>query len=168
MVLLALNLQNSFLSKNGSLYMGEKAETLKIRLNTFLSGFSGKKIFVREVHGKEDTFFKSEKTHSIANTFDCEIHDSVKKYADFKDDKTCYNALYNTDIETLIKKQNTKDVFVVGVETHTSVLFTVDSLCNRGYNVSIVEPCVMSREDYLHGCAITIMRHFLGVRINNG
>ncbi|RKY81812.1 hypothetical protein DRQ07_03100 [candidate division KSB1 bacterium] len=166
MTLLALNLQNSFLSEKGSLYMGEKAETLKIRVMDFLSKFSGKKIFVREIHGKEDTIFMSEKTHSIANSYDCEIHENLRKFADLKDDKTYYDALYNTEIETLIKKQNTKDITVIGLETHTSVMFTVNSLCNRGYNVSVIEPCVMSREDYLHGCAITIMRHYLNVRIN--
>ncbi|GAH13590.1 unnamed protein product [marine sediment metagenome] len=53
-VLLVMNPQNSFLSKQGQIYMGERAETLKVRLVDFLSSFSRKKIFFREKHALED------------------------------------------------------------------------------------------------------------------
>lgn len=167
-VLIALNLQNSFLWEEGSVYMGEKAEILKVRLNDFLSRFRGKKMFSRETHAEQDDFFITDKTHSIATTPDHDIHKDLKKYVDLKDDKSRYDALYNTKIEMQIQNCKTKNVTLVGLETHTSVLFTAESLRNRGYDVTVVEPCVMSRDDYLHGCAIAIMRHSLGVRITNG
>jgi len=166
-VLIALNLQNSFLSETGSVYMGEKAEILKVRVQDFLSRFQGKKIFSRETHAEQDDFFITDKTHSVATTPDHEIHKDLKKYVDIKDDKSRYNALYKTNIEMELRLSKTKNITLIGLETHTSVLFTAESLRNRSYDVTVVEPCVMSRDDYLHGCAIAIMRNSLGVRITS-
>jgi nicotinamidase-related amidase len=167
-VLLVMNPQNSFFDPKGSVYMGEKAETLKVRLADYLKGFTKPKIFFREKHALEDTFFTTDKTHSIATTSDSEAHESLRKLATIFYDKTRYNALYETKLESYLKQNNFKNIGIVGVETHTSVLFTAEELRNRGYEVNVVEPCVMSRDDYLHGYAISVMKHYLGVGIING
>lgn len=164
-VLLVINPQNSFLSSQGSVYMGEKAEILRTRLVDYLQGIQKPKIFIREKHAVEDTFFIGDRTHSIVTTEDFQIHDSLKKYVNIVCDKTRYDALYKTDLETTLIKMKAHTIGLVGLETHTSILFTVEGLRNRGYEVSLIEPCTMSRDDYLHGCAITIMRQYLSVRI---
>lgn len=166
-VLLVMNPQNSFLSKSGRVYMGERAEILKVRLTDFLSKFLKTKIFFREKHALEDDFFISDQTHSIANTEDFLICETLKKYANLSLDKTRYNALFETKLEASLLQLKAKHIGIVGVETHTSVLFTAEELRNRNYEVTVVEPCVMSRDDFLHGYAITLMRHYLGVRITN-
>lgn len=163
--LLVINPQNSFLSPQGSVYMGEKAEVLRVRLLDYLSGFQKPKIFIREKHAIEDTFFIGDRTHSVVTTDDYQIHESFKKYTNIICDKTRYDALYKTDLESLLIKYKTRNIGIVGLETHTSILFTVEGLRNRGYEVSVVEPCVVSRDDYLHGCALEIMRQYLSVRI---
>ena len=56
-VLLVMNPQNSFLSVLGHVYMGERAEILKVRLVEYLSRFTKKIIFFREKHALEDEFF---------------------------------------------------------------------------------------------------------------
>ena len=165
--LLVMNPQNSFLSPNGSVYMGEKAEILKIRMVDFLKGFSKPRIFLREAHAREDTFFISDKTHSITNEMDFHICDEFKKYVDIVENKIRYSALYCTGLLNELDNLKARTIGIIGVETHTSVLFTAEELRNRGYEVIIIEPCVMSRDDYLHGYAITLMRHYLGVRIND-
>lgn len=167
-ILLALNLQNSFLNKNGSLYLGEKAEILKIRISSILSLFKGKKLFIKEIHGEKDSFFTSDKTHSIVSTDDCLFDKDLVNFADLKEDKTRYDALFGNNVETIIKQHNTKNVHIIGLETHTSILFTAESLRNKDYEVTVIEPCIMSRSDYLHGAAISIMRHYLGVSFSNG
>jgi nicotinamidase-related amidase len=164
--LLVMNPQNSFLDPKGSVYMGEKAETLKVRLADYLKNFNQPKVFFRVKHALEDTFFITDKTHSIAATSDSEVHESLKKFATVFYDKTRYNAFYETKLESYLKQSNFKRIGIIGVETHTSVLFTAEELRNRGYEVTVVEPCVMSRDDYLHGYAINVMRHFLGVAIS--
>jgi len=167
-ILLVMNPQNSFFSREGLVYMGEKAEILKVRLADFLSRFNKEIIFFREKHATEDDFFISDKTHSVATTPDFLICKDLKKYGHTVMDKTRYNALYDTVLEKNLKKKRIKNIGIVGVETHTSVLFTAEELRNRSYDVTVVEPCVMSRDDYLHGYAITLMRHSLGVRVTNG
>lgn len=167
-VLLVMNPQNSFLSETGHVYMGERAEILKIRLIDYFSRSTKKIIFFREKHALEDEFFISDKTHSITNTNDFLICDSLKKYASDIMDKTRYNAFYETSLERTLLQLRAKHVGIVGVETHSSVLFTAEELRNRLYEVTVVEPCVMSRDSYLHGYSITLMCNLLGVRIING
>ncbi len=166
-ILLVMNPQNSFLSKNGLVYMGDKAEILKIRLADFLPKFGKEIIYFREKHAAEDTFFISDKTHSVANTEDFLFCKELKKFGHKSMEKTRYSAFFDTALEENLKKRRINNIGIVGVETHTSVLFTAADLRNRNYDVTVVEPCVMSRDDYLHGCAITLMRHTLGVRITN-
>jgi len=166
-VLLVMNPQNSFLSEKGRVYMGERAEILKIRLADYLSRFTRKIIFFREKHALEDKFFISDKTHSVTNTPDFSICDSLKEFADDIIDKTRYNAFYETPLERILLQLKAKHIGIVGVETHSSVLFTAEELRNRLYEVTVIEPCVMSREDYLHGYSITLMCHLLGVSIAN-
>jgi len=167
-ILLVLNCQNSFLSEKGTVYMGEKAEILKVRLADYLKSFSGTRLFLREVHAMEDDFFISDKTHSIANSEDFQINDSLKKYADITEDKTRYTAFFDTAILEELVLKRVKHVGLVGVETHTSILFTAEDLRNKNYEVTVIEPCVKARDDYMHGSAITLMRHYLGVRITDG
>jgi len=167
-ILLVMNPQNSFFSHKGTVYMGEKAEILKVRLDDFLKSFSKTKIFLREAHAMEDDFFTADRTHSITNSEDFKIHSVLQKYADITENKTRYSALYETQIMDELVRRRVKHVGLVGVETHTSILFTAEELRNRNYEVSVVEPCTTSRDTYMHSYAITLMRHSLGVRITDG
>jgi len=168
-LLLVVNAQNSFLSEQGSVYMEEKAEILKVRLNDFLSTYNRPKIFIREKHATDDQFFMNDKTHSVVTTEDYQIVDVLKKYVEVCYDKIRYSAFFgDTKLENHLKNQRVKDIGIVGVETHTSVLFTVEELRNRGYEVTLVEPCVMARDDYMHSFALSLMKNALGVRISNG
>jgi len=164
--LLVMCPQNSFFNPKGAVYMGEKADTLRIRLEDYVPKFNGMKIFFREKHAESDEFFVNDKTHSIVNTFDFFIIDSLKKYANVFIDKTRYSAFFNTEFSVLLKKEKIISTTIVGVETHTSVLFTAEELRNRGISVSVIEPLVTSRNDFLHNTAITLMNNFLGVCLN--
>lgn len=166
-VLLIMNPQNSFFSPQGSVYMGEKAEILKVRLRDYLSNFSKPKLFFREKHAMQDQFFIGDKTHSIVTSYDFDVVDELKKYATIFYDKTKYNALFDTNLESDLKQKSVKFVGLAGIETHTSVLFTAEDLRNKGYEVEVIEPCTMSRDDYFHGYALNIMQ-FLGVKVSNG
>jgi nicotinamidase-related amidase len=156
--------QNSFLDPKGSVYLGEKAEDLKVRLRDYLSTFSGPKIFFREAHTEADTFFVRDKTHSIVNTNDFFIEPSLKKFSTINCDITRYNAFYNTAFDTVLKRNKIKSVLVAGVETHTSVLFTAEELLNRGIEVFIIEPLLASRDEYFHNFAVSLMINQLGVK----
>ena len=167
-VLFVMNPQNSFLSEQGSVYMGEKAEILKVRLKDYLSGFSGTKIFFRESHAPGDTFFSTDKTHSVATSDDFSVPECLRKYANYYIDKTRYSAFFDCPLESTLMHNKVKSVGLVGLETHTSILFTAEELRNRGYEVTAIEPCLMARDESMHGFALTLMRHYLGVKISNG
>ena len=159
--------QNSFLSPQGSVYLGERADVLRVRLADYLGSFAKTKVFLQEKHAQEDTFFIADKSHSIATTEDYQVHPDLKKYADFFSDKTRYDAFFGTPFDAFLRQKRVHHVGLIGVETHTSVLFTAEELRNRGYEVSVVEPCTAARDEQLHGFAISLMRHWLGVRITN-
>lgn len=166
--LLVMKPQNSFLSSRGSVYMGEKAEILKVRIKDYLLNFSKDILFFREKHATHDDFFIGDKTHSVVTTYDYEVVDELKKYARKFYDLTTYNAFFETDFEDYLKQKKIRRLGLMGIETHTSILFTAEELRNKGYEVEVIEPCTMSRDDYFHGYAINVMRQFLGVRISNG
>lgn len=156
--------QNSYFDPQGSVYMGDKIEALKIRLNDYLASYQGKKVFFREKHGESDTFFSCDKTHSVVNSYDFNVFESFRKYADIFYDKNCYSGFHNTGFEILVKKERVSSAVIIGVETHTSVLFTAEELRNRNIEVSIIEPLLASRDDFMHASAITLMVNFLGVK----
>jgi nicotinamidase-related amidase len=159
--------QNSFLDPKGSVYMGEKAENLKVRLIDYISTYSGVKIFFREKHAEQDTFFVTDKTHSIANTYDYAVCDCFKNMANLFYDKIRYSGFYGTDFDTYLKREHVQSLFLAGVETHTSILFTAEELRNRGIEVNLLEPLTASRDDYMHDAAISLMVNCLGVKIGH-
>ena len=167
-ILLVMCPQNSFLSPKGSVYLGEKADILRVRLADYLGTFPNTKVFLQEKHATQDSFFITDKTHSIATSEDYQVHPDLKKYADFFTDKIRYDAFFGTQFDGFLRQKNVHHVGLVGLETHTSILFTAEELRNRGFEVTVVEPCTASREEELHGFAISLMRHWLGVRITNG
>ena len=158
--------QNSYFHPSGSVYMGEKAEVLKIRLFDYLARYGGMKIFFREKHVVADGFFVNDKTHSVVNTFDFLVLDEFKRYASVYYDKNRYSGFFDTGLDALVKKEKISSVVLMGVETHTSVLFTAEELRNRSIDVSVIEPLTASRDDFMHSTAISVMNNFLGVRIN--
>lgn len=159
--------QNSYLSPKGTVYMGEEAEVFKIRLKDYLSTAKEEKIFFREKRALEDEFFMKDKTHSIVNSFDYHIEESLKKYAGPIFDKTRYSSFYGTDLDRDVKIKRIKSVILIGLETHTSILFTAEELRNRNIDVTIIEPLLLSRDEYMHNVAITLMVNQLGVRLGS-
>lgn len=166
-VLMVMNPQNSYLSPEGSVYMGEKADILRVRLKDYLTSFPKIKVFLREKHAMSDSFFSADRTHSVATTQDYMPHPELASLANFSYDKTRHSAMYDNQLDGFLRQRSIRSVGLVGVETHTSIMFTAEDLRNRGYEVTVVEPLTASRDDALHGFAITVMRHFLGVRVIN-
>jgi len=164
-ILLIMCPQNSYLDPKGSVYLGEKAENLKIRIIDYLSDFNGKKVFFREKHAEADNFFITGKTHSLVNSFDFNVAESLRKHATLCYDKSRYSGFYKTNFEAMLKRDKVTSIVIAGLETHTSVLFTAEEARNRGLNVSIIEPLVASMDDFMHDNALSLMVNYLGVQI---
>jgi len=160
-----MNAQNSYLSPKGSVYLGERAEVLKIRLADWLSDCGMQRVFFREKRSIQDSFYRNDVTHSIATTEDFSICPELLKFADVIYDKIRYSAFYETGLDSFIKREGLRTAVILGLETHTSILFSVEEFRNRGYEVRVIEPCTMSRDDYLHGWAIAVMQSCLGAGV---
>lgn len=169
-VILACGLQKAFLDPKGSKYLGERSETLKVRLKSFFNTplCSNSIIYlIREIHEQGDDFYQAQKAHSLVGSLDIEIPEIFKPHFKLIINSSRYSSFHQTPLESELHKIKPDKVTLVGFETHTSILFTAEELRNRGYNVSIFEPLVTSEDDYLHAAGITLLRNFLGVTIED-
>lgn len=167
-VVLAFCLQRSYFNPEGTCYIGDKAGILKVRLKEYLKSAKQKNsiiYMIREIHASNDKFFKSTRTHSIVGSKDLEIPEVFKPYTKLIINTTTYNAFYKTALDSELNKIKPTKVHLVGLGTHTFIMFTAEELRNRGYQVSIIEPLVMAEDEYLHGLGITILKNFLSVDI---
>jgi len=166
-VVIGLSLQKSYFSKDGAQYIGESAETLKIRLKEYFQLIDNKHLiyFTREIHQTSDSFYRGTRSHSIVGSSDIEIVESFKPYPKFMINTSRYNALYMSPLESELKETGAKRVYLVGVETHTNVLFTAEELRNRGYEVTVYEPLVASQDSYMHAAGINLLSNVLSVEV---
>jgi nicotinamidase-related amidase len=167
-VVLAFCLQKSYFSPKGSCFLGDKADILKTRIVDYLKTSKEKDstiYLIREVHSSYDKFFCSTKTHSVVGSYDTEIPEAFKPFTKIIINTSTYNALYKTVLESELNKIKPDKISMVGLQTHTNIMFTAEELRNRGYKISLIEPLASSEDDYLHGLGITILKNFLSVDI---
>lgn len=166
-IVIGLSLQKSYLNKNGAQYLGESAEILKVRLKEYFNLIDGKHTvyFTREIHQTSDSFYRGTKSHSIVGSSDIEIVENLKPYPKFMINTSRYNAFYMSPLESELKKTGAKRVYLVGVETHTNILFTAEELRNRGYEVTVYEPLVSSQDSYMHAAGINLLSNVLSVDV---
>lgn len=69
--------------------------------------------------------------------------------------KTTPSAFYNTELGDQLKALKVRRLTLVGLETHTSVLWTAADAVARGYQVVVPDPCV---------CAATLDDHAFALR----
>jgi len=166
-VVIGLSLQKSYFNKDGAQYIGESAETLKIRLKEYFNLIDNKHLiyFTREVHQTSDSFYRGTRSHSIVGSSDIEIVESFKPYPKFMINISRYNAFYLSPLESELRKIDAKRVYLLGVETHTNVLFTAEEFRNRGYEVTVYEPLVASQDAYMHAAGINLLSNVLSVDV---
>lgn len=164
---IGFSLQKSYFNKDGAQYLGESAETLKIRLKEYFNLIDTKYVvyFTREIHQTSDSFYRGIRSHAIVGSSDVEIVESLKSYPKFMINTSRYNSFYMTPLESELKKTGAKRVYLVGVETHTNILFTAEELRNRGYEVTVYEPLVAAQDTYMHAAGINILSNVLSVDV---
>jgi len=167
-LVICCGLQKAYLNPKGSRYLGEKADILDIRLKSYFKSLNLQEnvvYLVREIHQPDDSFFLNKKSGSLVGSDDIEIPEFYRAYSKLVFNIMRYNAFYQTPLDSEIYKLKPRTVTVIGVETHTTILFTAEELRNRGYNVVVIEPLVTSNDDYLHNIGITLLHNFLTVNI---
>lgn len=166
-IVLGLSLQKSYFDRNRLQYIGEGGEVLLIRLEAFFDRIKDKYgiYFTREIHHTNNSFFRETPSHALVGTQDIEIVDNLKKYPKCMINTHRYNSFYSTTLDKEIQRVGAKRVYMVGVETHTNILFTAEELRNRGYEVTVYEPLVLSQDMYMHAAGINLLSNVLSVDV---
>lgn len=170
-VILAFKLQKAYFHPEGSVYFGERADTLKVRLLDYLKKLDpiqNTVYFIREVRSTGDSFFSHRKTHSLVGSKDVEFLEAFKPYIKFPINVSRYNAFYKTMLEAELVRLNPEKVILIGVNTNDSVLFTAEELRNRGYSTKIIEPLTDSEDGYLQSLGVVLLKNLLGVDVEKG
>lgn len=166
---IACGLQNAWYSKKGSMYLGDRADVLKVRMESYLKEQKarGNLVFgVREVHHASDTFYRRGRSHSVVGSVDVEIPEAFKPYLKLVVNATRPSAFFSTMLDSELLKARPEKVYVVGLETHMAVLFTAEELRNRDYEVAVPEALTASGDEYLHALGINLLANSLSVVIS--
>ena len=166
-VVIGMGLQRAYLHVSGSCYVGEHAEVLKVRIKEFLKTLPSQTVvmFTKEIHAASDTFFRRGKTHSVVGSDDIEILEVFKSFAKVMINVTRPDAFFKTPLESELHKRKPRKVTLIGVETHSNILFTASGLRSRDYEVVVPEALVWSADDYMHIAGINILSNVLSVDV---
>ena len=120
--------------QNGIVNMGDFKEELLLMENV-IKDFKDNNhpvIFMKHLDDEEEsTLYK----HSIG----CELHNSLKDYADYVIEKHTPSSFFNTDLSNTLKKYDVNHLFIIGFNTEFCCLFTAISAFDRGFKVTFIE-----------------------------
>lgn len=175
-VLLVIDMLEDFISQHGKLYCGPASEAIvpfvKAKVEEVLSQ-GGSVVFICDAHEPGDREFTRFPAHCVEGTAGAQIIAPLRDAGRFGDSggatgqvfvvkKKRYSGFYGTDLENILKRLNPNVVEVVGVCTNICVLYTVEELCNRDYDVRIYREGVASFDQGAHEWAIDQMEKVLG------
>jgi nicotinamidase/pyrazinamidase len=171
-LLIVVDMQNDFVTKGGALYF-ESAERVKPVVKDIVSDRMSKAfdlIFTKDWHKPDDLEFNLFPPHCIEGSYGSELFDDLKAMVnDFAGAKFVFkrrfSAFYGTDFDRILQNLSPKTVEICGVDTNICVMYTVEELRNRDYDVIVYEDGTGSYDDGLHSFAISQMRDVLGCKI---
>lgn len=75
--------------------------------------------------------------------------------------KTRPDAFFNTELKSVLEQLKVKNVTIVGVPFHTSILLTAAAAMDYGYSVVVPETCVCSAHEQDYTAALRIITRWL-------
>jgi bifunctional isochorismate lyase/aryl carrier protein len=82
--------------------------------------------------------------------------------------KDRYDAFFRTDLEDVLRKTGTEEVFICGVMTHLCVETTARSAFVRDFDVTVIGDATGSKDEILHCSSLITMAHgFAVIRSTN-
>ncbi|MCL6610681.1 MAG: cysteine hydrolase [Peptococcaceae bacterium] len=172
-VLLVVDMLNDFIRKDGALYCGEGAEKIVPFVAGKVQEFVSQGlpvIFIIDAHDPQDLEFKRFPPHCIYGSEGSDVIRELKSLVEeysfaIRVPKSRYSGFFRTNLNEVLRDLKPKTVEVVGVCTHICVLYTVEELCNRDYEVIVHREGVASYDQEAHRWAIRQMTEVLGARV---
>lgn len=171
-LLMVIDMQNDFVTERGALYFPQaedvKPVVLDIVKNSMEKGYD--MIFTKDWHTPNDLEFKRFPVHCVEETQGADLFNELKSLIEFYPKskfilKRRFSAFYGTDLDDVLKSISPKSIEICGVDTNICVMYTVEELKNRDYDVVLYEDGVGSYDNALHDFAISQMRDVLGVTV---
>lgn len=170
--LVVVDLQKDFVQEDGALYTPgiEKIVPEAVKLIEEFQSEGLPIIVATDYHTPDDEEFKRWPPHCIKGTEGAELIDQVKQVIEgyeklFVIRKNRYSAMYNTDLEDLIKKHGVDEVHLCGLLSNICVMFTVEELMNRDYHSVVHEKAIASNDPEMHRFALRTMEEILGAEV---
>ncbi len=172
-VLLVVDMLNDFIRKDGALYCGECAENIVPFVRQKVEEFVARGlpvIFIIDAHDPQDLEFKRFPPHCIYGSEGADVIQELKSPVEeysfaIRVPKSRFSGFFRTNLNTILTDLKPEAVEVVGVCTHICVLYTVEELCNRDYDVIVHLDGVASFDQDAHQWAIRQMREVLGATV---
>lgn len=101
--------------------------------------------------------------HAIRGTWGERVIDSLMpQESDYIVRKPMYDAFHDTELDHLLRSLDTTEVVLTGVDSHVCVLQTGIGAFNRGYDVTVVEDGMSTKEQHKHQFMIEYTESHLG------
>jgi nicotinamidase-related amidase len=167
--LLVADMLNDFIDPRGALYIGEQGRGII----PFIAGKleearsrGGVVIFVCDAHAPDDPEFKYFAPHAVKGSWGAQIIPELQSQpGDHRVEKCRYNPFYQTELETVLQREQVEEVQVVGVCTSICVLQAVCGLFDRNIPAVVYKEGVADFDPEAHAFALKHMQRVMGVRL---
>ena len=166
--LIIADMLNDFIDPQGTLYVGPEGHEIipfvARQAETVRAG-GGLVIFVCDAHAPDDREFEQFEPHAVKGTWGTEIIPELPFLpGDYRVEKTRYSALYNTDLEDILKREDVSETELVGVCTSICVMLTALDLLHRDIPCRVYRDGVADFDPKAHDFALEHMQK-LGVKV---
>ena len=165
---LVIDMLRGFLEEGYPLYCGEEARSIIPNIQGLLEkeiARRSKVFFVCDNHDPNDLEFKMFPPHCIAGTTEAEVIAELAEYPGEIIPKKRYSALFNTNLDEILKKIKPDKLIVCGVLTDICVMHTIADARNRDYAVEAPVDCVAALDEKTQQFALDHIEKVLGARL---
>lgn len=167
--LLVIDMLNDFIDPQGTLYCGESARRIILRVRDLVDSFAAGRqliVYLRDAHDPNDKEFQLFPPHAIAGSWGGQvIPELTPPPGALVLDKTRFTAFYRTDLERVLAEAHPEEVWVSGVVTSICVMDTVGDLRNRDYTPVVPVEAVADFDPQFHEFALKRMQRVYGAKL---
>ena len=167
--LIVADMLRDFMEPQGTLFLGDEARQIipfvarKIE-ETRAAG--GVVIYVCDAHAPDDKEFQLFVPHAVKGTPGAEIIPELQmRPGDYRVEKTSYSCFLNTEMDSILKREQVERVEIVGVCTSICVMETVKELFDRGIPRLVYREGVADFDPEGHAFALRYMQRVLGAEV---
>jgi nicotinamidase-related amidase len=167
--LIVADMLRDFLEPQGTLYLGDAARGIipfVARKIADTRAAGGVVIFVCDAHAPDDPEFKLFASHAVKGSRGAEIIPELQVLpGDHRLEKTSYSCFHNTEMDSLLKREQVERVEIVGVCTSICVMATVKELFDRKLPRLVYREGVADFDPEAHAFALKYMERVLGAEL---